>query len=230
MAKQEDKMSAEAVVKHIRRETRRKHSAEEKIRIVLEGIRGEASIAELCRREGINPNLYYKWSKEFLEAGKARLQGDTKREATSSEVSNLRQENEDLKAVVAEPGAEKKLAGTGSGGQRMGQLMRYSAAEKYEIIQLVENANLPVKQTLAELDVPRSTFYRWYQRYQHEGYAGLEDQKPQPRQFWNRIPEPVQAQVVQMALEQPEKSPRELAWYITDTQGYFISETELDET
>lgn len=102
MAKQEDKMSAEAVVKHIRRETRRKHSAEEKIRIVLEGIRGEASIAELCRREGINPNLYYKWSKEFLEAGKARLQGDTKREATSSEVSNLRQENEDLKAVVAE--------------------------------------------------------------------------------------------------------------------------------
>lgn len=102
MAKQEEKMSAEAVVKHIRRETRRKHSAEEKIRIVLEGIRGEASIAELCRREGINPNLYYKWSKEFLEAGKARLQGDTKREATSSEVSNLRQENEDLKAVVAE--------------------------------------------------------------------------------------------------------------------------------
>lgn len=102
MAKQDEKMSAEAVVKHIRRETRRKHSAEEKIRIVLEGIRGEESIAELCRREGINPNLYYKWSKEFLEAGKARLQGDTKREATSSEVSSLRQENEDLKVVVAE--------------------------------------------------------------------------------------------------------------------------------
>jgi len=102
MAKQDEKMSAEAVVKHIRRETRRKHSAEEKIRIVLEGIRGEESIAELCRKEGINPNLYYKWSKEFLEAGKARLQGDTKREATSGEVSSLRQENEDLKVVVAE--------------------------------------------------------------------------------------------------------------------------------
>lgn len=102
MTKQDEKLSAEAVVNHIRRETRRKHSAEEKIRIVLEGIRGEASIAELCRREGINPNLYYKWSKEFLEAGKARLQGDTKREATSSEVSSLRQENEDLKVVVAE--------------------------------------------------------------------------------------------------------------------------------
>ena len=101
MAKDE-KVSAEAVVRDIRRQTRKKYSAEEKIRIVLEGLRGEESIAELCRREGINPNLYYKWSKEFLEAGKARLSGDTKREATSSEVDSLRQENEQLKQVVAE--------------------------------------------------------------------------------------------------------------------------------
>ena len=101
MAKDE-KVSAEQVVRDIRRETRRKYSAEEKIRIVLEGLRGEDSIAELCRREGINPNLYYKWSKEFLEAGKARLTGDTKRQATSSEVADLRQENEQLKQVVAE--------------------------------------------------------------------------------------------------------------------------------
>ncbi len=101
MAKDE-KVSAEQVVRDIRRETRRKYSAEEKIRIVLEGLRGEDSIAELCRREGINPNMYYKWSKEFLEAGKARLTGDTKREATSSEVDALRQENEQLKQVVAE--------------------------------------------------------------------------------------------------------------------------------
>jgi transposase len=101
MAKDE-KVSAEQVVRDIRRETRRKYSAEEKIRIVLEGLRGEDSIAELCRREGINPNMYYKWSKEFLEAGKARLTGDTKREATSSEVDGLRQENEQLKQVVAE--------------------------------------------------------------------------------------------------------------------------------
>jgi len=107
----------------------------------------------------------------------------------------------------------------------MGQLMRHSAAEKYEIIQLVENSSLPIKQTLAELEIPRSTFYRWYERYQRDGYEGLEDRKPLARQFWNRIPEPVQEQVVQIALEQPEKSPRELAWYITDTQGYFISET-----
>jgi transposase len=101
MAKSE-KISAEETVRHIRRETRRKHNAEEKIRIVLEGLRGEDSVAELCRREGINPNLYYKWSKEFLEAGKARLTGDTKRQASSSEVDELRHENEQLKQVVAE--------------------------------------------------------------------------------------------------------------------------------
>ena len=94
--------SAEETIRDIRRETRRKWNAEEKIRIVLEGLRGEDSIAELCRREGLNPNLYYKWSKEFLEAGKARLTGDTKRQANSSEVDGLRQENEQLKQVVAE--------------------------------------------------------------------------------------------------------------------------------
>ena len=101
MAKDE-KVSAEQTVRDIRRQTRRKYNAEEKIRIVLEGLRGEASVAELCRREGINPNLYYKWSKEFLEAGKARLTGDTKREATSSQVDEMRRENEQLKQVVAE--------------------------------------------------------------------------------------------------------------------------------
>ena len=101
MAKDE-KVSAEEIVRDIRRQTRRKYNAEEKIRIVLEGLRGEASVAELCRREGINPNMYYKWSKEFLEAGKARLTGDSQRQATSSEVDDIRRENEQLKQVVAE--------------------------------------------------------------------------------------------------------------------------------
>ena len=78
------KTDPESVVRDIKRKTRRKFSSEEKIRIVLEGLRGEESIAELCRREGINPNLYYNWSKEFLEAGKRRLQGNTKREASSA--------------------------------------------------------------------------------------------------------------------------------------------------
>ena len=94
--------SAESVVREISRRTRKKYGTEEKIRIVLEGLKGEASIAELCRREGINPNVYYKWGKEFLEAGKKRLQGDLVREATSNEVVELRRENDQLKALVAE--------------------------------------------------------------------------------------------------------------------------------
>jgi transposase len=93
--------NTEKAVKDIRRSTRRKHSTEEKIRIVLEGLRGEMSIAELCRREGINSNLYYRWSKDFLEAGKRRLAGDTVREANTDEVSGLKQENKDLKQAVA---------------------------------------------------------------------------------------------------------------------------------
>ncbi len=93
---------SEAVVRDIKRRTRRKYSAEEKITIVLEGLRGEESISAICRREGIAPNLYYRWSKDFLEAGKKRLMGDTLREANSSEVSGLRRENDQLKALVAE--------------------------------------------------------------------------------------------------------------------------------
>jgi len=94
--------SSESTVREIRRKTRKKYSAEEKIRIILDGLRGEDSIAELCRREGIHTNLYYKWSKEFLEAGKQRLVGDTKRQASSPEVANLRRENQQLKELVAD--------------------------------------------------------------------------------------------------------------------------------
>ena len=101
--------SAERVVRDIRRKTRRRFSAEEKIWIVLEGLRGEESIAALCRREGLNPNLYYRWSKEFLEAGKKRLLGDTTREATSSEVADVRKEVAELTQVVAELVLENRL-------------------------------------------------------------------------------------------------------------------------
>lgn len=99
MAKKE---SVEKTVRNIRRQTRKKYSAEDKIRIVLEGLRGETTIAELCRREGINSNLYYRWSKEFLEAGKQRLAGNTTREADSEEVKDLKGENNQLKQLVAE--------------------------------------------------------------------------------------------------------------------------------
>ena len=104
-----EKEPAETVVKEIRRATRKHYSAEEKIRIVVAGLRGEDSIAELCRREGISQNLYYRWSKEFLEAGKKRLAGDTAREATSEEVKSLRREAVALKEVVAELTLENRL-------------------------------------------------------------------------------------------------------------------------
>ena len=99
---QKKKKSPEAIVREIKRKTRRKFSSEEKIRIVLEGLKGEDSIATICRREGINPNLYYRWSKAFLEGGKKRLSGDTQREATTGEVTILRRENDDLKKLLAE--------------------------------------------------------------------------------------------------------------------------------
>jgi transposase len=100
MTKKKD--SAEKAIRDIRRATRRQYSAEEKIRIAQEGLRGESSIAELCRKEGINQNLYYRWSKEFLEAGKKRLAGDTAREANSDEVKELRGEAAQLKQASAE--------------------------------------------------------------------------------------------------------------------------------
>ena len=103
------KPSAAAVIKDIRRVTRKQYGAEEKIRIVLYGLRGEESIAALCRREGIAESLYYNWSKEFLEAGKKRLAGDTARAATTDEVKRLRRETRDLKEVVAEQALELRL-------------------------------------------------------------------------------------------------------------------------
>ena len=100
--KKNRKPTSDSIVREIKRRTRRKFSAEEKIRIVLDGLRGEASITDLCRREGLHPTLYYKWSKVFLEAGKYRLNGDTIREAGSDEVKELRDENDELKMLVAE--------------------------------------------------------------------------------------------------------------------------------
>ena len=99
----------ESVVREIKRKTRRKFNPEEKIRIILEGLKGEDSIAAICRREGIAPGLYYKWSKAFLQAGKRRLKGDTRREANSDEVSDLRKENEQLKQLVAELSLKNRM-------------------------------------------------------------------------------------------------------------------------
>ena len=107
--KPKDHQSPESVVREIKRKTRRKFSGEEKIRIILEGLKGEESIATICRREGIAPTMYYKWSKAFLEAGKRRLEGDTIREANSNEVTELRKENEQLKQLVAEVSLKNRV-------------------------------------------------------------------------------------------------------------------------
>ncbi len=105
--------------------------------------------------------------------------------------------------------------------------MRYSAAEKREIIHLVEHSDLSVKRTLAELNVPRSSFYRWYQQFEEDGLAGLEAKPSQAKRFWNRIPDSVREQVVELALEYPDQSSRQLAWQFTDENGYFISESSV---
>ncbi len=105
--------------------------------------------------------------------------------------------------------------------------MRYAASEKLEIIELVERSHLSARQTLAKLAIPRTTFYRWYDRYLQRGEAGLKDQSPQPKHAWNRIPDEVRRRVVKLALEETELSPRELAVTFTDTESYFVSEASV---
>ncbi|MBN9314113.1 MAG: IS3 family transposase [Devosia sp.] len=221
------KRSAEHVVKDIRRATRRHFSSEDKIRIVLDGLRGEDSIAELCRKEGIAQSLYYTWSKEFLEAGKRRLAGDTARAATTGEVQDLRRETRALKEAVADLTLEnrllKKKHDRGWGRRRM----RYPASEKLEIIKIVEQSHLPAKKTLDQLGIARRTFYRWYDRYVEGGPEALEDRPSRPNRVWNRISAEVQSQIIDMALEQSELSPRELAVRFTDEKRYFVSEATV---
>jgi len=105
--------------------------------------------------------------------------------------------------------------------------MMLSASEKYEVIRLVEESELSVRRTLEELDVNRSTFYRWYKAYRDHGYEGLLSSSKSPKQFWNKLPESVKEQCLEVALEHPELSPRELAWHITDQHEYFISESSV---
>nr|WP_244649745.1 IS3 family transposase [Pseudovibrio japonicus] len=218
--------AAEKAVRDIRRKTRKRYSTEEKIRIVLAGLRGEESIAELCRQEGISQGLYYSWSKEFLEAGKKRLAGDTARQANTDEVKHLRKEAHELKEVVAEQALEIRLLkkhARGWGRRRM----RYPAHEKLEIIRLVENTQQPIKRTLELLGIPRSTFYAWYDRYLDGGIEALEDRVSKPSKVWNRIPDQIREQIIELALEEPHLSPRELAVRFTDTKDYFVSEASV---
>ena len=105
--------------------------------------------------------------------------------------------------------------------------MRYSQAEKMEIIKIVENSELSVRRTLEELDVSRSTYYQWYRKYTEEGFEGLSNRKSNPKRIWNRIPDEEREKVVAIALELPDQSPRQLAWHITDKNEYYISESSV---
>ena len=105
--------------------------------------------------------------------------------------------------------------------------MRYPASEKLEIIRLVELSHLPARRTLDKLGIPRATFHRWYDRYLDGGIDALEDRMPQPKRVWNRIPEQIRGQIIELALEEPDLSPRELAITFTDTTGYFVSESSV---
>jgi len=172
-----DKAPAEQVLKDIRRQTRRQYSAEEKIRIVLEGLRGEENISELCRREGIAASMYYGASQEFLEAGKRRLAGDTARAATSGEVKDLRREATASKEVVADLTLENRL---------LKKSMSGDGRTRHEVSCIREGRDYPAGRAIAsagqahlgQLGIPRATFYRWYDRYLEGGPEALGDHAP----------------------------------------------------
>ena len=174
--------NARQVVRRTRNVTRRKYTPEEKVRIVIEGIRGEISVSALCRREGINPGVYYKWLKDYMEAGKSRLKGDN---ATGGEQGGGRcleareraAQGACCSAVGGEPGPEKKPR-----LEPMGKpYVRREAQLKAEVLQIVERSPLPVRQTLQELQIAPSTYYRWKSRYRDKGFNGLVDRPPEPR-------------------------------------------------
>ena len=144
-------------------------------------------------------------------------------------MSELRQENEQLKQLVAELSLKnrvlkKKHEWTGLKPRRY---MRYTQSEKMQILRLVEESPVSIKQTLLELNINRSTFYKWYRRYQEGGFEALANRYRPPKQFWNAVQPLEKKRVVETALEHPEKSPRELAWYITDNRGFYVSESTV---
>ena len=194
---------------------------------MLEGLRGEDSIAELCRREGIAESLYYRWSKEFLEAGKKRLAGDTARAATSDEVKDLRREARALKEVVAEQALEAAAAQKKHDrgwGTTTNEISRIRKTRDHPDRRAIPFAGAPHAGTARH---PRATFHRWYDRFLTGGVEALEDRSPRPGRVWNRIPEDVRDRIVELALDQPELSPRELAVRFTDTESYFVSEASV---
>ena len=159
-------------IQQVRTKTRRKYAPEDKIRIVLEGFRREVTVSDLCRREGIKPGVFYAWTKEFMEAGKERLTRDTVRDATRQEIEHLKRENYDLKQLVADLSLEvhrfKK-----NGHPDFGRGHRHmSAQERSNVITRVEQTQWGKRRLLAQLQVPRSIYYRWRAR-ELQGKQGM---------------------------------------------------------
>jgi transposase InsO family protein len=151
-------------------------------------------------------------------------------------LAQINPENRDFHCLSLRIGCPKTLCPQRWGGARHpikrdggwgGRGMRYSASEKLEIIRLVEQSHLPVRRTLGQIGIPRSTFYRWYDQYQTGGPEALDDRSPRPDRVWNRIPDEVRSRVVTLALDEPELSPRELAVRFTDAERYFVSEASV---
>jgi len=150
------------------------------------------------------------------------------REATSTEVKDLRAENSELNEVVTEMTLKNRVLKKKSDGSwRQGRHMRRTASEKMELIGLVERTDLPVRVTLRQLGIAPSTFYGWYKRYLKGGFDALHDKLPPPRPRWNKVPDKVRADVIDLALKKTELSARELACHLTDERRYFLSESSV---
>ena len=222
-AAQERSEETRSFVRTVKAATRRRYTPEEKIRIVLEGFRREATVNDLCRREGIKPHSYYSWTKEFMEAGRERLTRDSVRDATRQEIHQLKVENGELKQLVAELSLEvyrlKKNGHTDASDRRRYQ--RMSAAGKASILANVASSRLPKRQVLRDLGVPKSTYYRWLKRPRLDDRPGG---GPTP---WNRLTPPEEQAVLAVARRSPELSCRQLAAWMTDNQGFSVSESTV---
>lgn len=163
----------------------------------------------------------------FWKLERSGSTGDTVREAGSDEVKALRSESGQLKEALAEALMENRLLKKKRAGGWGGRYMRYTASEKLEIIRTVEQSSLGVKRTLTQIGIPQATFYHWYGRYLEDGLDGLEDRKPAPGSVWNKVPEAIAEQLVQLALAEPDLSPRELAVRFTEGQRYALSESTV---
>lgn len=213
-------------IRQVKRITRRKFTPEEKIRIVLEGFRHEVPVTELYRREGIRPNVYYSWLKDFMESGKERLKHDAARDATRAEVEALKRENLRLKQLVAKLSLQVHVLKKWQflGWSKREVYARVSASEKAMILSLVAESSLPRRCALAQLDLPKSTYYRWVRR---QVGGRLHVARGGSRLPWNRLRLEEEERILSQARASPELNPRQLALTITDSKGCYVSESTV---